>query len=90
MARSMHCTVSGRVQGVFFRAWTEDQARNLGLAGWVRNLDDGRVEVLLQGDKGAMEEMRTRLQQGSPMSVVQDVSCQWVDDDRDYGAFSVR
>ena len=42
-----HVFVSGRVQGVWFRAWTEQQARQLGLSGWVRNLNDGRVEVVI-------------------------------------------
>lgn len=90
MVRSMQCIVSGKVQGVFFRAWTSDQASNLGLTGWARNLDDGRVEVLMQGDEQTVGEMRSRLLQGSPMSLVQDVACKWIDYDKEYGAFSIR
>ena len=53
--------VRGHVQGVGFRWWTSAQARELGLVGYARNLDDGRVEVLAQGPRAAVEELVTRL-----------------------------
>lgn len=90
MVRSMQCVVSGKVQGVFFRAWVQDQASNLKLAGWVRNLDDGRVEALMQGDEDVISDMRSRLMQGSPLSRVDDVACKWIEYDKEYGAFSIR
>ena len=52
-----HVFVSGRVQGVFFRAWTSDRARGLGLAGWVRNRFDGRVEAVFEGTPESVDEM---------------------------------
>ena len=52
-----HVLVSGRVQGVFFRAWVSDRAGRLGLAGWVRNRLDGRVEAVFEGSPGLVDEM---------------------------------
>ncbi|HUK85901.1 MAG TPA: acylphosphatase [Candidatus Acidoferrum sp.] len=52
-----HVFVSGIVQGVFFRQKTKRQAQNLGVMGWVRNLDDGRVEAVFEGEKNAVEAL---------------------------------
>ncbi len=60
-----HVTATGRVQGVFFRAWTRDRARELGLAGWVRNRPDGGVEVHVEGEARAVHE-RVTLMHGGP------------------------
>ncbi|MBX7501749.1 acylphosphatase [Qipengyuania sp. YG27] len=61
-----HCIVHGRVQGVFYRDWTVTRARELGLAGWVRNLPDGTVEALLEGDAETIVRMVAAMQQGPP------------------------
>ena len=63
-APARHIVVSGRVQGVGFRFSTRYTAERLGITGWVRNLPDGRVEVHLQGEAGAMGEMVDWLQRG--------------------------
>jgi acylphosphatase len=60
----MHGYVSGRVQGVCFRQATAEQAERLDLDGWVRNLADGRVEVLFEGDEAAVAELTSWLQHG--------------------------
>lgn len=73
--------VSGRVQGVFFRASTARVARGLGLTGFARNLADGRVEVLACGADGALSELEQWLWQGSTASSVQNVSAEIVDVD---------
>jgi len=65
--------VSGKVQGVCFRASTRDQARRLGLRGYARNLDDGRVEVLAMGTDEALEALATWLLKGPPSSRVDAV-----------------
>jgi acylphosphatase len=65
--------VVGSVQGVFFRAWTAERARDLGVAGWVRNLSDGSVEGHLEGDKLAVQELVDLLRQGPPSADVETV-----------------
>ena len=55
--KSVHAVVSGRVQGVFYRASTRDEAVRLGLKGWVRNLPDGRVELVAEGRSGAVDAL---------------------------------
>ena len=52
-----HLYISGRVQGVFFRAWVSQQAHRLGLSGWVRNRLDGRVEAVFEGSRESVEQM---------------------------------
>ena len=71
--KRVHVIVEGRVQGVFFRAYTRKEAIRLGLAGWVRNRHDGSVEALVEGDKTAVERMLDWFQQGSPHSKVAKV-----------------
>jgi acylphosphatase len=74
----LHCYVSGRVQGVFFRHHTQQQAQTLGLTGWVRNLDDGRVEVLICGAPEKTQQMREWLARGPSAAKVTDVVVQEV------------
>ncbi|MFO7726847.1 MAG: acylphosphatase [Desulfonatronovibrio sp.] len=87
---SMHCTISGKVQGVYFRAWTKEQADSLGVKGWVRNISDGRVEILAQAGEDALAEFKKRLIQGSAMSEVKDLDCETLDHDKTYSVFEVR
>lgn len=71
--------VSGRVQGVFYRATCVRKAGALGLTGFARNLADGRVEVLACGDEAAVEEFLAWLWEGSPASKVTDVAIEHAD-----------
>ena len=73
MLRARRIQVSGRVQGVGYRAYTVDAARLEGLNGWVRNLSDGRVEVHVEGDVDALARLEWRLWQGPPGARVDDV-----------------
>lgn len=68
-----HVFVSGTVQGVFFRATTRDEARDRGVGGWVRNLEDGRVEAVFEGEPDAVQEMVAFCHEGSKAAVVEDV-----------------
>lgn len=65
--------IAGKVQGVGFRQSTVVQARQLGLAGWVRNLDDGSVEILFAGDRHAVEALRDWLRIGPPGARVDEL-----------------
>ena len=76
MASAIRFLVSGKVQGVCFRANTQAQARHLGLRGYVRNLPDGRVEVLAAGADEALEALAEWLWQGPPLSRVDAVDRQ--------------
>jgi len=72
-AMRVHVIVEGRVQGVFFRAYTKDEAVRLGLAGWVRNRPDGSVEALVEGKRTAVEKMLQWFRRGSPHAMVEKV-----------------
>ena len=69
--------VSGRVQGVAFRAYTREEARRLGVNGWVKNLPDGRVQILAQGPRADLERLTTWCHQGSPFAAVKSVDVEW-------------
>ena len=72
----LRCYVSGRVQGVGFRYATAEQALNLGVTGYVRNLPDRRVEVLACGGERAVSALRNWLWQGPQLARVSDVRCE--------------
>lgn len=76
MSRQLHILVQGRVQGVYFRAFTRREAEKYGLTGWVRNLPNGDVEMLLQGNDAALEKMQQWCWEGSPHSDVHQVIIQ--------------
>ena len=71
-ARSVR--VTGRVQGVFFRAWTQGQARELGISGWIRNCPDGSVEAHLSGEEQAVAALIDRMRRGPPGARVANLS----------------
>lgn len=75
----LRCRVSGRVQGVFFRASAREQAVRLGVTGYARNLPDGCVEVLACGEATAVFALREWLRVGPPHASVTNVSCERID-----------
>jgi len=90
MTKTLQCIVTGKVQGVYFRTWTHDQATALGLNGWVRNLKENQVEVLLQGPEDKLEEMKKRLIQGSELSRVDHLDARFIDYDKEHTSFQIR
>lgn len=85
-----HCLVRGRVQGVWYRASTKDQADTLGLSGWVRNLPGGAVEVLACGPETEIRNLTRWLQRGPPMALVETVQCRPAADETGLNGFEVR
>ncbi len=71
--KRVRIVISGRVQGVWFRGWTEDQARRRRLDGWVRNRRDGTVEALFQGEDAVVEDMVELCRRGPPFARVHEV-----------------
>ena len=69
----IHCFVSGKVQGVWFRAATKEKAERLGVSGWVKNLPDGRVEVLICGEKAKVDLLHQWLHRGPKLANVEQV-----------------
>jgi acylphosphatase len=76
MARA-HLFIDGRVQGVFFRAFTREVAHNLTLNGWVKNLRDGRVEAVLEGEKKVIQQAIQVCYAGPPGAKVSNIDIQW-------------
>lgn len=83
-----HVLVSGYVQGVFFRYSMDKRARGLELTGWVRNLSDGRVEAIVEGDETNVRAVIDWCQAGPPHATVQHVEVSWESPTREFSAFS--
>lgn len=85
-----HVFISGRVQGVFYRAWTKEEATKRNIKGWVKNLPDGRVEAIFEGDKDKVEEMIKICWQGPPYARVTDVEVIWEEYKGEFDAFKIK
>lgn len=88
--RRAHVRVSGRVQGVFFRDSTRRKAGELGLAGWVKNLPDGRVEAVFEGPERALGEMVRWCEEGPQDATVENVDTSFEKARGDLEGFEVR
>jgi len=86
----VHAIVTGRVQGVCFRAATREAALKAGVRGWVRNLPGRQVEAVLQGERAAVEKVLDFLRMGPPMANVTDVAVSWRTPGEAYRGFDVK
>jgi acylphosphatase len=85
-----HVLVYGRVQGVFFRQNTQKLAQKLGLAGWVKNREDGGVEAVFEGEKEKVEKMIEWMKKGPPLAWVEKVNVFWEEFKGDFKNFEIR
>lgn len=88
--KQVRTIVSGRVQGVWYRARTRDKAIGLGVTGFVRNLPDGTVEIVAQGDENQVDALMEWARQGSPMAEVSGLQIRETPDDEKFSTFEVR
>jgi acylphosphatase len=86
----LHAMVTGRVQGVYFRSFVQEQAAELGLKGWVRNRWDGSVEVTAEGFRSKLELLLQALHKGPPSAWVEDVDFEWMNATGEFIGFNVR
>ena len=85
----VHLVVRGRVQGVFYRASAREEAQRLGVVGEVRNLPDGRVEVIAEGPRDRLEQLLAWCRKGPPAAEVADVEVRWSGATGGYTSFRV-
>jgi acylphosphatase len=86
----LRMVITGRVQGVFFRRAAAEQARNLGITGWARNLNDGSVEIIGEGKRQHLELLLSWANHGPPHGRVDGVHFQWERSEGEFGRFEVR
>jgi len=86
---SAHANISGRVQGVFFRAETRRAAERFGVFGWVRNRPDGTVEAVFEGEQQAVDTVLAWCQEGPNLAVVEDVEVRWQDYAGEFERFDI-
>lgn len=85
-----HVLISGRVQGVNFRVATRDQARQAGVEGWVRNLQDGRVEAIFEGSNAAVRRLVSWCYSGPSSATVDRVEIEWEEPTGVESSFSIQ
>jgi acylphosphatase len=88
--KRLSAVIYGRVQGVSFRAYTQDEAARLGVTGWVANQDDGSVRVEAEGSEAALQKLLTWLHRGPPAAAVQRVEVSWSDATGEFPRFFIR
>jgi acylphosphatase len=84
-----HVLISGRVQGVSFRAYARDRARTAGVEGWIRNLSDGRVEAIFEGTRPAVQRLLSWCYSGPTLASVEKVEVHWEEPTGKEGGFAI-
>lgn len=79
MKKRVHVIVEGKVQGVFFRDFTRRQAYRFRVKGWVRNLMDGRVEIMAEGEEEDLKSFLEEVKKGPPLAIVEKIDIDWME-----------
>jgi len=87
--KAIRIFISGRVQGVCFRAFIREHAQNLGLTGWVKNLDDGRVEAIIEGSEKNVNKLLESCKKGPAYSRIKDIEIEKIKEEG-FDGFVVR
>ncbi|MCD6363323.1 MAG: acylphosphatase [Synergistetes bacterium] len=90
MKARLKARIYGLVQGVGFRYFVKREARSLGITGWVRNMPDGSVEVIAEGEKNALKLLLSLLHKGPSFAIVDRVDYVWKDYTGEFSEFGVR
>lgn len=85
-----HVIITGRVQGVYFRGNTRREAQKHGVNGWVRNLPDGRVEAIFEGNKENVDKLIDIVRKGPSHAHVTDLKVEWLNYDSKFDDFTIR
>jgi acylphosphatase len=89
MKKRVHLKILGRVQGVCYRMYAQEEAERLGLTGWVRNAHDDSVEAMAEGDESALEDFVKWCRRGPPAARVTNVETEYSDAIDEFGEFSI-
>ena len=86
---TLNMKITGKVQGVGFRFFVQQQAQKLGINGWVSNKSNGDVETLAQGEKADLEQFIAKVKEGTTFSRVDNVNLEWMNKDEQYFGFEI-
>lgn len=90
MQKQARAVIKGKVQGVWFRAFTRDQAQAEQITGWVRNRPDGAVEAVFEGEEDAIVRVLEKCRQGPPSARVEDIETEWQEYGDEFSGFDIR
>ncbi len=90
MKARAHIKVTGMVQGVYYRSTAREEALKIRLTGWVRNMSDGSVELVVEGEKEKIEEFIRWCWKGPPLAIVKNVEVKWEEYKNEFKTFDVR
>lgn len=85
-----HIVILGRVQGVFYRMWMQEEAGKLELKGWVKNTNDGKVEAVFEGPEGKIKQMIEKCKEGSRFAKVTNIDVKWEKATGEFDSFEIK